>query len=31
MMNKVGDGLVAEGGGLSPFEVGEPGLDGGIL
>jgi hypothetical protein len=30
-MNKVGEGRVAEGGGLSPSAVGEPGRDGGML
>lgn len=31
MMNKVAAGLVAEGGGLSPSSLGEPGRDGGML
>jgi len=31
MMNKVGDGRVAEGGGDSPSALGEPGRDGGML
>jgi hypothetical protein len=31
MMNRVGDGRVAEGGGESPSALGDPGRDGGIL